>query len=320
MKIWAFNKVSDPVARDLVYQSIKSGKSRFGWSRTNKNDLTSPANISKTNSKQQFLKNINIGDWIVHINTPEWGKCVAVQTTSPYQFDAGLQCSWGTDFRHCFDIDIDSLIEFNRRDKNILPSVNLNPRQRYHQIYSVEDFLKSIDNLKHNKVNLSTNESKQEYHLKDKVQHYLKEITAHIHEMNKGKDLEVFLAKVFRKIPGVVEVIENGLGGGTDHGADLIVKTRSPVGNLDFENIIIVQVKSFQGNHFDLHAVNQVKTGIEEYNGTAGMIITTAQRTEKLETKIEEISKDIDCPIDLLAGDDVAKFVIKHASDLVFRV
>ena len=83
---------------------------------------------------------------------------------------------------------------------------------------------------------------------------------------------------------------------------------------------IIVQIKSFEGNHYDLSAVDQVKTGIEKYDGTAGMIITTAQRTEALENKIQNISKVLDCHIDLLAGDEVAKFIIKNASDLLFRL
>lgn len=32
MNVWAFAKVDDDDARKLVYESIKEGKSRFGWS------------------------------------------------------------------------------------------------------------------------------------------------------------------------------------------------------------------------------------------------------------------------------------------------
>ena len=139
-------------------------------------------------------------------------------------------------------------------------------------------------------------------------------------EMHKGKNLERFLAKVFRKIPGVIDVNENGFGWGTDYGADLIVTMRAAFGNLDFENKIVVQVKSFYGEHYNLEAVEQVKTAIKKYDATAGMIITTAQRTEVLEDEIQVISDKLDCPIDLLAGEDVAKFVVKNASDLLFRL
>lgn len=320
MTIWAFNKTDDTKARELIYKSVKNGKSRFGWSQRDEHNLKLKDNWTDWHSKQLFLLEIKEGDWIVHINTPVWGKCIAAQVTSEYDFDDGLECDWGPDFRHCFEIDVNTIVEFDRRDPNVLPSVNLNPRQRYHRIYAVDDFIKSIENLKHNRVILSDGESKEEYHLRDKTDKYLKEITNHIHEMHKSKNLERFLAKVFRKIPGVVDVNENGFGWGTDYGADLIVTIRSSIGKLELENKIVVQIKSFEGDHYDLSAVEQVKTGIEKYNARAGMIITTAQRTEALENKIQEISNKLDCPIDLLSGEEVAKFVIKNASELLFKL
>ncbi len=320
MTIWAFNKVDDVKARDMVYESVKNGKSRFGWSQKNEHNLKLKDNWTDWHSKQLFLLQIKKGDWIVHINTPVWGKCIAAQVVSEYDFDDGLECDWGPDFRHYFEIDVNTIVEFDRRDPNVLPTVNLNPRQRYQRIYAADDFLKSIENLKHRRISLSDGESKEEYHLKDKTDRLLKEITGLIHEMHKSKRLERFLAKVFRKIPGVIDVNENGFGWGTDYGADLIVTMRASIGNLDFENKIVVQVKSFDGEHYDLEAVEQVKTAIEKYNATAGMIITTAQRTEALEDKIQEISNELGCPIDLLSGKDVSKFVIKNASDLLFRL
>jgi hypothetical protein len=320
MTIWAFNKVDAADARELVYQSIKSGKSRFGWSQADEHNLKLKDNWTEWHSKQLFLLQVKPGDWIVHINTPHWGRCIAVQVLSEYDFDDGLQCSHGPDFRHCFDVDVSTIIEFDRKDANVLPSVNLNPRQRYHRIYAVDDFLKSIDNLRNDTVRLNDGESKEEYHLKDKTDKYLTEISQLIHEMHKSKNLERFLAKVFWKIPGVIDVNENGFGWGTDYGADLIVTMNTSLGNLEFENRIIVQIKSFEGTHNDLEAVEQVKTGIEKYAGTAGMIITTATKSEELESKVQNTSDEIELPIDLLASEDVARFVIKHAPELLFKL
>ncbi len=320
MTIWAFNKVEEEAERKLVYQSIKTGKSRFGWSQSDEHNLKLKDNWTDWHSKQLFLLQVKPGDWIAHINTPTWGRCVAAQVLSEYNFDDGLPCSWGPDFRHFFDIDVNTIIEFDRRDENVLPTVNLNPRQRYHRIYAADDFLKSIGNLKNNTVNLNDGESKEEYHLKDKTDKYLTEISNLIHEMHKSKNLERFIAKVFRKIPGVIDVNENGFGWGTDYGADLIVTMSTSLANLEFENKIIVQIKSFEGTHNDLYAVEQVKTGIKQYAGTAGMIITTAKKSEELESKVQESSEEIGLPIDLLASDDVAKFVIKHAPELLFKL
>jgi hypothetical protein len=320
MNVWAFNNADDVKVRELVYRSLKNGKSRFGWSQKDEHNLKLKDTWTDWHSKQLFLLQIKKKDWIIHINTPVWGKCITAQIASEYDFDEGLTCDWGPDFRHYFEIDVNTIIEFSRRDQNILPSVNLNPRQRYHRIYAVDDFLESIENLKNNRVNLSSGESREEYHLKEKTDKYLKEITCLIHDMHKSKSLERFLAKVFRRIPGVIDVNENGFGWGTDYGADLIVTIKSSIGKLDFENKIIVQVKSFYGDHHDLEAVDQVIKGIKKYEATAGMIITTAQRTEVLENKIQASSSKYNCPIDLLSGEDVARFVIKYASDLLFRL
>ncbi len=320
MTVWAFNRATDDDARQSLYQSIRMGKSRFGWSSLDEHNLRLKDNWSDNHSRNLFLLQISKGDWIVHVNTPSWGRCIAVRVVSEYGFDEGLDVPWGKDFRHCFEIDVESIIEFNRRDPNVLPSVNLNPRYRYQRVYAAEDFLKSIENLKHNVINLNSGESKEEFHLKDGTNRYLSEIAKLIHETHKSKRLEPFLAKVFRKIRGVVDVDENGSGWRSDYGADLIVTMRSPLGHLEIENKIIVQIKSFSGSHYEVGAVDQVQAGIEKFNGTAGMIITTAGKTEKLENKIRETSEAIDRPIDLLAADDVAKFVLKIAPELLFRL
>ena len=318
--VWAFNKVSNEFERELLYNSIKSGKSRFGWSQNDEHNLALKDNWSEHHSKQLFLLQVCPGDWIVHINTPYWGRCIAAQVTSGYNFDEGLECKQRIDFRHCFDIDTKTIMEFDRRDPNILPSVNLNPRQRYHRVRAFDDFIRSIENLKNKKVNLGDSESSGEYHLKEETNKYLAEIASHIHNMHRSKKLEKFLAKVFQRIPSVTHVKENGSGRGTDHGADLIVITSSALGNLSLEHVIIVQVKSYQGEHHSLEALNQIKTGIKEYGGTAGMIITTATASEQLENEIQQFNDNNVTPIDLLAADDVAKFVIKHAPDLIFRL
>ena len=100
--------------------------------------------------------------------------------------------------------------------------------------------------------------------------------------------MESFLAKVFRKISGVVDVQENCKRLGTDHGADLIVTTSTSLGQLQLENRVIVQVKSYEGSHYDFEAIKQVKMGINQYSGTAGMVITTAKKTKELENAVAQ--------------------------------
>ena len=319
MKVWAFNGADDG-DKKAIYDSIKNGKSRFGWSQKDEHNLKLKDNWTDCHSRQLFLLEITKGDWIVHINTPELGKCIAGQVISDYDFDEGIQCAWGLDFRHNFSLDSKTIVEFSRTDSNILTSVNLRPRYRFHRVYAVDDFLKSIENVKNNKVELADDETSEEHHLKMRTNEYLKKITRDIHEMHAGKKLEHFIARVMRKIPDVVDVRENGSGWGTDHGADLIITLHSTIGKFDFEHKIIVQVKSYEGQHYDLNSVNQIKVGIEKFQGTAGMLITTGERTPELEKEIATISNKIGHPIHLLCGDDVARFVLENAPDLLFNL
>ena len=315
-QIWAFLAPSgkDGAAKDLLYKSIKEdGKSRFGWSMYDKNNLKGDE-WHEWDSGQRFLLEVKEGDWIVHINLPEWGECVAVEVVKPYDFDEGLNCSWREkeehrkDFRHYFEIDKETIIKFKRNNERIIPSVNLKPRYRYHRVKKIAEFNKSIEYLRQNTPLEKVNHLKNE--IQDKI---LKDISGIIHDMNRGKRLESFLAEVFEKVPGVKHVEKNG--NGKDHGADLIVDMCT---ELRHEHLVIVQVKSFEGDHNDTKAVKQVEEGIKHYKGTEGMVITTGDRTQVLEEKRQEVSESINIPIDLYDGTDLAKFVIKHAPELLF--
>ena len=332
MTIWAFLSPSLKTyhycelnyqrAMEKLTQSVRNGESRFGWSSESNDDLRDRDNWDKDdwhrNRLQLFLLDVKKDDWIVHINLPEWGKCIAVKVLGTYSFDDGIDFNYGTDFRHNFEVDPSTIVEFWRNDPNVVPNVNLSPRYRHHKIYNKEDFVQTLKNLSENRVELDGQQTSPEYHLKKKTSESLEVVTKLIHEMHRGKKLETFLAKVINKVPGVVDVVPNGMRFGTDHGADLIVTMKSSFGNLQLEHKIIVQIKSYDDVHEDTSAVDEVKTGIRQYSGTAGMIITTAESSENLENEIQAASEELECPIDLIASEDVARLAIKHAPELVF--
>ena len=324
MMVWAFSAPEDAADKRRIYESVNSGKSRFGWSHVEQNNLKPENNRRGDNSRQLFLLEIQQGDWIVHINIPDRGKCVAVKVLSEYDFDEGIDCGDRRDFRHYFRVDVHSITEFDRKDPNLHPKVNLRPRGRYHRVYDINEFnefRESITNPKERRVELGDKESKEEHFLKKELCKHLplSEISKLVHDTHKGKNLEPFFAKVFRKVPGVTSVIENGSGWGSDHGADLILTTNTLLGSLDIENKVVVQIKSFKDTHYDTGAVAQIKQAIEEYSASAGFIITTAESSEQLESAVESASKDINCPISLLASEDMVKFVIKYAPELLFE-
>ena len=318
--VWAFNKPDTPEQVKRIYEEVKKGKSRFGWSWDDKHNLNMENNWTDQHNRQLFLLEIKKNDWIVHINVPEWGMCVAAQVIKEYGFDGGFAAEneTGKDFRHFFEIDTKSIVEFKRNNRAIDPRVNLKPRYRYHRVYAVKEFIRSMEDLVSGK---EIRDNREQHHLWKETDELLNRIVPIIQQMHKGKKLEGFLAEVFRKIPGVT-VNENGSGWGTDHGADLIVTVKVPVGeSVNFEYKIVVQVKSLVGQVGEgkgNEAVDQIEEAIKEFAADAGMIVTTGERTEILEAAISRVSKERECPVELLAGKEVAEFVIKNAPDLVF--
>lgn len=309
-QVFAFAKIDGADSRQKVYHEIQNGKSRFGmWSQ--RKSLR-----EEWHGANAILLKINAGDWIVHVNMPSYGQCVAVKTTGTYQFDQGLVCDWGADFNNYLPVDPKTIVEFDRNNPNILPSVNLAPRRRAQRIYEVQDFLTSLENIKTGRFDSISQQDKGVIHLQEKVSNLLPQITSQIHKMNRSKELERFLHRIFESMPNTLS-IQNGFGFGTDHGTDLIVEFESPIIGINLRHKVIVQAKSFEGQHLDLHAVDQIVIGIQQYDADAGLLITTGEETEELEAYMRRKSEEIGKTIDLMAGADVARFVLRYAPELL---
>lgn len=349
MTIWAIkappsNELSAEKYLQLstfLTRSVKEGVSRFGWGSIDGADLNKLkskqfADMSNEEKfcwkKANFLSEIAVGDWVVHVNLPYWGACLAAQVTKTYTFE---ECNNEVlDFRHMIGIDPSSVLEFNRNDERILPIISsrLKLFPRFWRISYVGDFLKSIANLKSNDFHKEKDESVGIFHLKKDLSPFLKSLTELIQKNHPAHHLESLLATVFLQIPGVIDVRENGKlkGWGTDYGADLIVSYRTglAIGTLEKEEKLVVQVKSYIGQHSETNAIAQIGNAIREYDANAGMLITTGESTENLEKAIEELTSQLskseangglnrDVPISLIAGEDVAKLLLKYGGDLV---
>lgn len=309
-QVFAFAKIDDQDARLKVYEEIKKGKSRFGmWEQ-------SDSLRQKWFGKNAFLLRIKEGDWIVHVNMPSYGKCVAVKVLGEYGFDDGIKCSWGNDFNNFIPVDPHTITEFNRNNPNILPSVNLAPRKRAQRVLEVTDFLTSIENLKDGKYDSTSKQDKSITHLQDKISKLLPQITSHIQEMNRSKEFERFLHRIFSGMPNTVS-IQNGFGWKTDNGADLLVEFDNPIIGVNVTTKLVVQAKSYSGQHFDTNAIDQIVEGINKYNADAGLLITTANETEVLEEYLRKKTEEIGKTIDVIAGNEVAKFVLRYAPELL---
>ncbi len=309
-QVFAFAKIDDQDARLKVYEDIQNGKSRFGmWEQ-------SGSLREKWFGKNAFLLRIKEGDWIVHVNMPSYGKCVAVKTVGEYAFDDGIKCSWGNDFNNFIPVDPITITEFDRNNPNILPSVNLAPRKRAQRVIEVIDFLTSMENLKNGKFDSTSKQDKSITQLHDKISNLLPQITLHIQEMNRSKEFERFLHRIFSGMPNTVS-IQNGFGWKTDNGADLLVEFDNPIIGVNVTTKLVVQAKSYSGQHFDTNAIDQIVEGINTYHADAGLLITTANETEVLEEYLRKKTEETGKTIDVIAGNEVAKFVLRYAPELL---
>jgi len=310
-QVYAFAKIDDEDARAKVYEEIRRGKSRFGmWDQA-------VSLREQHHGRNGFLLRIRKGDWIVHVNCPRYGQCVAVQATGEYQFDEGIECGWGRDFHNCIPVDPGSIVEFERTGRNVVPSVNLSPLRRGQRVLQVEDFLRSLENIRTNAYGQDSEHSRGVLHLRERMQdEVLPRITQLIHEMNRSKEFERFLHGIFDAMPNV-ESIQNGFGWRPDHGADLIVTFQNPIIGVNLSTKLVVQAKSYEGEHYDTKAVDQVLEGIEKYGADGGLLITTAGKTEALEDYVRRATEKSGKVIDVIAGDDVARFVIRYAPEVL---
>ncbi len=113
-----------------------------------------------------------------------------------------------------------------------------------------------------------------------------------------------FLAEVFRKIPGVTNV--------TEIGENFLIVT-----------YILERIKYVEATEqiwivqFNNNSVAQLRAAIETYSASMGILLTTGERTQALESACNKLAADMNIPVYLIAGVEVAKFVLHYGLDLL---
>ena len=125
--------------------------------------------------------------------------------------------------------------------------------------------------------------------------------------------------EVFKKIPSVVDV--KWQGGARDHGADILVTFDSglPIPGLENQSVLVVQVKSYEGDHWDTRAVEDIKRAFDHYpEASMGLIISTANTiTTPVEQELDKLREESGKPVSLLVGSDVAAFLLRYGAKLL---
>ena len=322
ISVYAFNK---PGEKEIpkIYESLRNGVSRFGWSGTDEEALLDKGGERTDCWQNAFLLSIQKGDWIVHVSVPRYGFCVAGEVNKMYsfEFDGGIDVDWGTgkDFRHCIGIDKNSLIEFDRNDPNVLPRVSqgLKPRGRWQHVDAVDDFVKSLDNVSSKSVRLADGELPSIYHLKEKIPY--EDIARYIWETHPNKKLEQLVCELFRGMVGVADVKSNGSGWKSDYGADIIVRYSSglPIPELEQESVLVIQVKSYDWEIDNDSALLQIEEAINRFKADSGLVVCTSAATSTFLERVEILNAKLGKPVGVLAGGDFARFLIRHGGHLM---
>lgn len=322
--IYALKNSTKPDQDAKTYKSLQEGVGRFGWS------YEETANLEKLRARiydggwkslteeekdcyHPFLLDIKEGDYVVYINIPKWGECTLARVTDGYFW------SWeDKDFNHRFHVDSKSVRVFNRNWDIVHPTLSsrLKLRGKFWRIYNLqEEFESLVDSLKkgeggqHRTMETSLDRFKKE------IQRDFESITKKIHRAYPGSDLEKPIAEIFRRVPGVKDVKEQG--GPGEHGADLLVIFE--LLGMQEQRTCVVQVKSFECKMWQHKAVDQIRKALEYWKAHMGIIVSTASSgSETLYEEIEKLSEETGKPVSLLIGEDVAAFALRFGGEFLF--
>ncbi|TEB10636.1 restriction endonuclease [Pelotomaculum propionicicum] len=310
-----------------IMPSLKLGEGRFGWSYIESADLRKlkhrveaiswdSLSDEEKDCYQSFLLDFKSDDYVVYINVPEWGKCTIAQVTGEYQWKFEDE-----DFNHRFPVDPNTIYVFNRNDALVHPALRsrLKLQGRWWRIYLKDEFNQLLEALKKGFTPTQRTPEANLRFLSNEIQPFLLNITQHIHHTHPNYDFECLVAEVFKRVPGVIDV--RWQGGAGDHGADILVTFEDglPIPGLEKQSLLVVQVKSYKGEHWDTKTVEDIKRAFEHYpEANMGLIISTANSvTTVVEEALDKLREECGKPVALLVGPEVAAFLLRYGAKLL---
>ena len=332
MSIYALRVNSDPKCAEAILNSLRKGEARFCWSAYEQEgedkDLRRLQKLAEQGKLpeeeweyyQPFLLNIKKDDYVVYINVPQYGQCTSARVTSEYYWKAhtDLKYNWGYDGNHCLSVDPESIRVFERNGVNVTPylQARLKLQGRFWKINAEDDFFKLQHALTTGKQ-LTRNGSPAEF-LSRSLQPVWEEIAVLIQQNYPGKKLEELVCKAFNRMPNVETATVNATGSHSDYGADVIVTYFdgfAAIPELCTPKKLVIQVKSYEGEHYSLQAVSDIEKAVLTYNADAGLIFSTGKSTEQLRRSTEKLVGNLKRPIGLCTYEQSARLLMRYLGD-----
>jgi len=306
-----------------IYEELKKGRARFGWSYFDDADLRKIAAKIKERGWENLsdkekdcwkharfmLEEVKPSDYFVYINMPKYGKCSLVKVTGNYEFTEVWDDQGEGDFRHCLPCEF--VGDFERRSNIVHPylQTKLGLRGAWYRIYAPKEFEELLVNIKEGREGKDVRER-----LKEIIDEELDNLCEKLHRLFPRKNLEYLLVNVFRNFPGVVEVRRTQEL--DRHGVDIeiVYETGLQIGHLAKQERCAVQVKSYEQEMRGTEAVEDIRRAFEwKPDYTSGLIVTTATKIgDECYRALKALEQETGKEVTILYGTELARLLLKH--------
>lgn len=284
---------TDKDSRDFIWAELEQGRLRQGWGwlpeqdlrrlhakRTAGEPLDDDERAAWRNKRMlaDVWNGLKVGDVVIAPNLPEQGRWVIARVSGPYQFEiAGDQ----HDFGHILPVEpvrsnngniavvnpndavVDARLRGTMRTMSRMWGID-------HLGEAVGEIIAAIEDGGDVSTG-QTAEQRRETFLAAMRAEMTDVAWSRLAKAYRGAEFEHLIIPLLESVYGDGTVEHHG--GAGEKGADLIVTTVGPLG-IRFKTAI--QVKMYDGTHYDSHPLDQLRWAREEHCVQAGVVLTTA--------------------------------------------
>jgi hypothetical protein len=321
---------TDKDKQKFLMRELGKGRLRQGWGYEPCQDLRLIAKKVESGEKlnddeQDARRNrrlldsepdgVKPGDVLVLPNLPEAGWWILARVSGPYAFNISDESSGvGKDYGHIVPVQAvrdgnGNIAKVDPDNENVDARLRATMRNRS-RMWSIDALGDEVEKLL-SAVEGGVDATKPQPDAQ-KVQAVFESIRnaawTSIVARYRGAEFEKLVHELFRRIYATGKV--EHWGGPSEHGADLIVFTRDPLG---LEYKVAVQVKLHEGTHDDTTALEQIAEARQVHRVDAGVVVTTAEETSPaFEQKRAKLEDDLGIDIRVITRDEFVELVLAH--------
>jgi hypothetical protein len=306
--------------KQKIFEQLKSGSSRFGWSYDDNLNLERIIESEKSGAWESlsaaqkdawyghgFVDRASIGDLLFYPNIPKYGEFCIAEISDRYEF-LDAQKGIDGDFRSSRGCRLITTTPIQKSDAIVPPSIRnkIGLQRRFYGLYvDDEDVTSLLDNLK------NQGRATGDYKL------YLANMTLP-HYQNLAREWPRFFPKAdlsralesFLKLRG-----ETGVDlreGPSESGADLVIEVSHPF--LDRPIVIGIQVGSYEGSVGATtvrEKLNQLLNGWSDNSLDYGCLVLTGEWTEAAREELRRHNETEKRKVKGIDGEGLARMLLQ---------